>query len=172
VLGNTIDGSIASGDIVINNVAPAVAAGTQPAALADPAGIRFVDYCAATYANGGATDIVANVVLNGESVNLTNASGQGLAPAYYTFYNSVNVPDLFTGSTYPISITFGADGTQYAGVWIDFNQNGLSKEFEVIFVILFFRIILKHEQKIVKILRNVQSFLSISLRLQFTKGNF
>ena len=125
VLGNTIDGSIASGDIVINNVAPAVAAGTQPAALADPAGIRFVDYCAATYANGGATDIVTNVVLNGETINLTNGSGQGLAPAYYTYYNSVNVPDLFTGSTYPISITFGTDGTQYAGVWIDFNQNGL-----------------------------------------------
>jgi hypothetical protein len=79
-------------------------------------------YCTPSYSNGcGSTggDAVVNVTLN----TLTNASGCAAAP-YYTFYNSVTVPDIAQTIQQTISLTFGADGSQFAGVWIDYNQDG------------------------------------------------
>jgi hypothetical protein len=125
VIPNVVDASISAGDVSITESGGAVAPGTQPAALVNPAGNRFIDYCATTYANGCGTggDGMNNVVLNGNSINLANASGCPGAP-YYTFFNAVNKPDLFQGATYPISITFGSDGSQYSRVWIDFDNDG------------------------------------------------
>ena len=125
VIPNVVDASISAGDVSITESGGAVAPGTQPAALVNPAGNRFIDYCATTYSSGCGTgaDGMNNVVLNGNSINLANASGCPGAP-YYTFFNAVNKPDLFQGATYPISITFGSDGNQYSRVWIDFDNDG------------------------------------------------
>jgi hypothetical protein len=79
-------------------------------------------YCTPTYSSGcGSTggDAITNVVLN----NLTNASGCAATP-YYTFFNSVTIPDLQQTSTDTVFLTFGSDASQYSGIWIDYNQDG------------------------------------------------
>lgn len=80
-----------------------------------------ITYCTPTYASGPAlNDQIANVTLG----TLNNTSGASLSP-YYTFFNSVTIPDLLQTSTASVSITFGSDTNQWAAVWIDFNQNGV-----------------------------------------------
>ncbi len=76
-------------------------------------------YCQATYTNGpGTTDQIANVTLG----TLNNSSGASSSP-YYTFYNALTVPNLTEGTSNNVSVTFGSDGSQFAGVWVDFNNN-------------------------------------------------
>lgn len=79
-------------------------------------------YCTPTYSSGCGTgaDAITNVVLS----PLSNASGCAGTP-YYTFYNAVTVPDLYRGTGFAtVSVTMGSDGSQFAAVWIDWNQNG------------------------------------------------
>lgn len=124
VIGNIVDVSIASGDVTITASGGATSAPPYPAALVDPANNRFIDYCAPTYANGcGSGDPITNVALNGETINLANPTGCTPTP-FYTFYSGANQPDLLQGGVYSINITFGTDGNQWSGVWIDFDQDG------------------------------------------------
>lgn len=83
-------------------------------------------YCTPTYSSGGAGDGIANVVLG----TLSNNSGTTNNSPYYQNFTSqqptpIAIPNLMQGSSYPLAITFGSDGNQYNGVWIDFNQNGI-----------------------------------------------
>jgi hypothetical protein len=79
------------------------------------------NYCTPTYANGpGTTDRISNVTLG----TLNNSSVSSATP-YYTFYNSVTIPNLTQSSTASVSVTMGSDSNQYAGAWIDFNQDGV-----------------------------------------------
>jgi hypothetical protein len=81
----------------------------------------FVCYCAPTYTSGaGTTDGITNVNLN----TLNNTSTQNNVSPYYTFFNTVTVPSITQNATETISVTFGSDGSQFAGVWIDYNQDG------------------------------------------------
>lgn len=124
-IANLVDAKILAGDITITAAGGATAPGSQPAADVDPSGSRFIDYCQTTYTNGpGTTDNVTNVTLNGAAINLSNTTGSSASP-YYTFYNALNKPDLYQGGAYTVSVTFGTDATQWGGVWIDFNNNGL-----------------------------------------------
>ena len=76
-------------------------------------------YCAPTYSNGpGTVDQITNVTLG----TLNNTSGASTSP-YYTFYNAATIPNLAPSTTASVSVSFGSDGTQFAAVWIDFNQN-------------------------------------------------
>jgi hypothetical protein len=77
-------------------------------------------YCTPTYTSGcGSGDAITNVVLG----TLSNSSACTPSP-YYTFYNNVTVPNLQQTVQQTISISFGTDANQYAGVWIDYNQDG------------------------------------------------
>lgn len=77
-------------------------------------------YCAPTYSSGDAlNDQITNVTLG----TLNNTTGISASP-YYTFYNSVTIPNIYQNSTTTISVSFGSDSRQYTGVWIDYNQNG------------------------------------------------
>ncbi|GEP52134.1 hypothetical protein FNO01nite_28060 [Flavobacterium noncentrifugens] len=79
-------------------------------------------YCAPSFANGpGTTDGIANVSVG----TLNNPSTHNSTSPYYTFFTGVNVPDLYTTTTVNVSVTYGSDSTQYGGVWIDFNHNGV-----------------------------------------------
>ncbi|RYZ53739.1 MAG: T9SS type A sorting domain-containing protein, partial [Sphingobacteriales bacterium] len=83
-------------------------------------------YCNPTYVTGGTGDIVTNVVLGTLSNNSTALSNP---PLHYTDYTSqqpatIAIPDMEQGLSYPLTLNFGADGTQYHGVWIDFDQSG------------------------------------------------
>ena len=78
-----------------------------------------LSYCASTYTNGpGTADQITNVTLG----LLSNTSGASASP-YYTFYNALTIPNLQQSSTASIAVTVGSDGSQYVGVWIDFNQD-------------------------------------------------
>lgn len=83
-------------------------------------------YCTPTYFTGpGANDRITNVTLG----TLSNTSGASASP-YYTFYNSVTIPNIQQSSTANVSVSFGNDPNQYAGLWIDFNQNGIFESSE------------------------------------------
>ena len=85
-------------------------------------------YCTPTYSNGGTNDAIARVRLD----VLDNAT-TGNASPYYRDYASaqtgstatLQVPTLYAGTPTPLTLNFGSDGSQYNGVWIDFNQNGV-----------------------------------------------
>ncbi|RYZ56390.1 MAG: hypothetical protein EOP49_00480, partial [Sphingobacteriales bacterium] len=84
-------------------------------------------YCTPTYTNGGGTDNITNVVL-GTLSNNTDLAGN--PTPFYTNYSAqqpgtLAIPDLEQGMTYQASVTFGTHTTQYHGIWIDYNQNGL-----------------------------------------------
>ncbi|MFN3342097.1 MAG: beta strand repeat-containing protein, partial [Flavobacteriales bacterium] len=80
----------------------------------------FACYCAPTYTSGcGTGDAITNVTL----ADLNNASGCAASP-YYTFFNTVTVPALARTTQYTVNVSFGTDGSQFAGVWIDYNQDG------------------------------------------------
>lgn len=90
------------------------------------AGPSCLTYCTSTYSTGPSTgDQITNVTLG----ILNNPSGASASP-YYTFYNALTIPNLLQSSTASISITFGADGNQFAGVWIDFNQDSVFQSTE------------------------------------------
>ncbi len=125
VIGNLVDAKIVAGDMSFTAAGGATATGSQPSADVDPAGNRYIDYCTPTYSSGCSSgDEITNVSMNGASINLSNSSGCSASP-YYTYFSAVNKPDLFQGSTYNLSATFGSDGNQYLGVWIDFNNDGV-----------------------------------------------
>ncbi|NDP26323.1 MAG: choice-of-anchor D domain-containing protein [Flavobacterium sp.] len=99
--GSKSGGSGGNGQVIISWTAPAT-------------------YCAPTYTNGpGTVDQITNVTLG----TLNNNSGASSSP-YYTFFNSVTIPNLTPSTSASVSITMGSDTAQYAAVWIDFNQNG------------------------------------------------
>lgn len=105
-----IDGEITQINIGANAQFPTVTA---------PAGNREIrpSYCTTSYGSGCGTDFIANVVL-GSLSNPTGCTGP------LTFYNAVTIPNLTRGLSYPMSVTYGSDGSQFGRVWIDFNDDG------------------------------------------------
>ncbi|MFZ4542703.1 MAG: GEVED domain-containing protein [Saprospiraceae bacterium] len=76
-------------------------------------------YCSTTYSSGCSQgDQIANVVYSTLSNASTCTSGS------YTFYNSVNIPNITRSAANNISITFGSDANQFCAVWIDHNNDG------------------------------------------------
>lgn len=58
-------------------------------------------------------------------VQLKTLTNNTASSGGYTYYNSVNVPDLYQMETNDISTTFTShSGTLYGGIWIDYNNNG------------------------------------------------
>ncbi|MBO2008875.1 GEVED domain-containing protein [Hymenobacter negativus] len=76
--------------------------------------------------SGTGSDGITNVTLG----TLVSASSATNASPYYTDYSAaqtagtLQIPALFQGGTTSVSVTMGSDGTQYSGVWIDFDHSG------------------------------------------------
>lgn len=91
--------------------------------------ITYTGYCVPPANTQGCNgDNISSVALG----NLSDA-GAGLTctPQYATRENVQNaVPNLFQNSTMPMSVGVGNGGTEYVGVWIDFNQNGVFESTE------------------------------------------
>ncbi|MBL7964387.1 MAG: T9SS type A sorting domain-containing protein [Flavobacteriales bacterium] len=87
-------------------------------------------YCASTHASGCSGDQMANVVLN----TLVNATGTTVcnSPTRYQYFAGSPTTTLTAGSTYTLSITFGPDGNQYFGAWIDYDNDGVLAASEVL----------------------------------------
>jgi hypothetical protein len=93
---------------------------TANASLPAPA-----SYCASTHSSGCSGDNIARVVLN--TLDKTTGTACGVSAAYsdFTALTGTNTTTLTGGSSYPLSLTFGTDGNQYFGAWIDYNQDGV-----------------------------------------------
>ncbi|XZF13068.1 GEVED domain-containing protein [Chitinophagaceae bacterium MMS25-I14] len=83
-------------------------------------------YCIPTYTNGGVNDIITNVQLG--TLN-NNTAAAGNPTSHYTDFSlqqpgTLPIPSVSQGQTATLTLTFGSDGSQYNGVWIDFNQDG------------------------------------------------
>jgi hypothetical protein len=79
-------------------------------------------YCASTHSSGcGFGDEITLVVLN----TLNNPSG--CASSAYTYFPPTGsaTTTLTAGNTYTLSVSFGSDGNQYFGAWIDYNNDGV-----------------------------------------------
>jgi len=82
-------------------------------------------YCASTHASGCSGDNIARVVLN--TLDKTTSTTCGSTSAAYSNFSGNTGTDtttLLKGTTYPLSLTFGTDGNQYFGAWIDYNHDG------------------------------------------------
>ncbi len=81
-------------------------------------------YCASAATYSGDSEI-DNVVLNGNTVNISNST-VGVC-AQYTDFTALPAADVFPGGSYTVSVTAGTCGGNYtkgAKVFIDFNGNG------------------------------------------------
>lgn len=90
-----------------------------------PAAPAASSYCASTHANGCSGDNIARVVLN--TLDKTTGTTCGTTSAAYSNFSGqtgANTTTLTAGSTYTLSLTFGTDGNQFFGAWIDYNHNG------------------------------------------------
>ncbi|HBX50148.1 MAG TPA: hypothetical protein DEH02_03660, partial [Bacteroidales bacterium] len=82
---------------------------------------EFSCYCTPTYSSGGSSDYVTQVSFEG----LSQGTASNTSPYYINYTGTQNlVPDLTQSVSYNLSLTFGSDGNQYNGVWIDFDRDG------------------------------------------------
>jgi trimeric autotransporter adhesin len=79
-----------------------------------------LSYCLPTYVSGGGTDNITQVTLG----TLADVPPANTTPYYFNRTSVQNaIPNLTQGDVSSLSLTFGTDGTQYNGVWVDFNKN-------------------------------------------------
>lgn len=76
-------------------------------------------YCIPPASNCSFGDEILNVKLN----TLDNSSS-GCSGAGFTYYSSVAAPEVYIGASNPMSVRVSNGGTEYVGVWIDYNKNG------------------------------------------------
>ncbi|MGB4849336.1 MAG: GEVED domain-containing protein, partial [Saprospiraceae bacterium] len=81
-------------------------------------------YCASTHSSGCSGDNITNVSLGSISNPTTGCGGA----SHYTYFNPSTPTTTTTlsnaGSPYSLAVSFGTDGNQYFGAWIDYNQDG------------------------------------------------
>ncbi len=77
-------------------------------------------YCIPPNSNCNLDDVILNVTMGG----INNSSTCG-ANGYTNYASTVAPASVIAGGTYPMSVSVGPGGTEYVGVWIDFNVNGI-----------------------------------------------
>jgi subtilisin-like proprotein convertase family protein len=76
-------------------------------------------YCIPPSSNCSFDDVITNVTISGMSNNSTcSANGYG------DFTTSVLPGTFIAGAANPMSVSVGPGGTEYVGVWVDFNRSG------------------------------------------------
>ena len=80
-------------------------------------------YCASTHTSGCSGDDITNLVL-GTISNATTGCG---GASHYTYFNAGGSQTTSLAATVSntLTVSFGTDGNQYFGAWIDYNHNGL-----------------------------------------------
>ncbi len=93
---------------------------------------NYFNYCVPTYASGCAVDDIRNVTIKqGPLVLASNTSSCNGAP-YYTNYTGLTPASVAKGYSYSISVSFGTDGSQFFGAWIDYDNDGIFAPSEAI----------------------------------------
>jgi hypothetical protein len=125
VIPNIVDASISAGDVVITASGGATAPGTLPAALVNPAGERFIDYCTPIYSTGcTGSDRITAFSIN----TLSNASGTACSttpPGYISYPIGSFTTTLVAGTSYTANLSIGTGGAAGVAIFIDYNQNGV-----------------------------------------------
>lgn len=75
-------------------------------------------YCTPASTNCTSSDVITNVTIS--TINNTTTCGTAGYSAFTTPTATLN-----QAQSYPVSVTVGTGGTEYASIWIDYNQNGL-----------------------------------------------
>lgn len=129
-IGQTIDASIADGDIVITADAGATNPGGQPAAALNSVGTRTVGYCSSAATSAGDTDIgrvrlnTLDNVVGGDLPISDNAAATGT----YTDFTAVAPTTLQIGESYTLRVNaIDPSGSLFAAfltAFIDFNRDG------------------------------------------------
>jgi len=78
-------------------------------------------YCTPPSTNPNFSDHIMNVTFGG----INNSTGAGAANGYNDFTGSVAAAQVTQGMTYTASMTIANGGTEYGGIWIDWDQNGV-----------------------------------------------
>ncbi len=133
VSGTDVNGCIgtATASIVVNAAVVINSVSASPdnvciggsSTLTAAAGFSVGAYCASTHSSGCSGDDITNVSL-ASIVNPTTGCG---GAAHYTYFNSGGAQTTnldVTFGAYSLAVSFGTDGNQYFGAWIDYNQNG------------------------------------------------
>lgn len=128
-VGQTVDASITSGDIIITADAGAAAPGGQPNADLNPTGTRTVDYCTSSASSATSSDIgrvrVAGID-NAPANNLTPISNSSATGQYSNFTNLIGT--IRQGEPYLLTVniitSLATVSTTYVRAYIDLNQNG------------------------------------------------
>ena len=81
-----------------------------------------LSYCVSTHTSGCSGDNITLVVLD----NINNPTSGCGGVSRFTYFNGggAQTTSLTASSTYSLSVSFGSDGNQYFGAWIDYNQSG------------------------------------------------
>ncbi|MBC7382605.1 MAG: T9SS type A sorting domain-containing protein [Bacteroidia bacterium] len=110
IIADSVDAAVTG--IIVDGI-------SQTPSVTSPTGNRKIraPYCVPLYTSGCATDNIARVRL-GSIDNVTGCTGA------YTFYSNIAAPVLTQGNTYSLTLNYGSDGTQFAMVWIDYNNDG------------------------------------------------
>jgi hypothetical protein len=77
------------------------------------------------YCIPGTTSCTASDVITNVTVSTLNNNSTCSTNGYADYTTTVASTDLISGATLPMSVTVGPGGTEYVGVWIDYNQNGI-----------------------------------------------
>jgi len=92
--------------------------------LSDTSNIVNVTSVAPCYCTPGTTSCASNDMISNVTFAAINNNSQCSPNGYGNYTATVPTQVLSKGSTYPISVTVTNGGTEYVGVWVDFNQNG------------------------------------------------
>jgi GEVED domain len=110
--------------VVLSASSNTICAGVTNNLLANEA---LPTYCASTHTSGCSGDDILSLTLN-TLVNTNSACALSTStPPRYLYQSGGLAPttSLMAGNTYPITLSFGADGNQFFGAWIDYNQDGV-----------------------------------------------
>lgn len=82
-------------------------------------------YCIPTTTNGCASgDHITNVTFTSGGNPINNTTGACLTASYSDYTTTVSTAQVTQGDFVPVSVSVNNGGTEYAGAWIDYNQNG------------------------------------------------
>jgi len=76
-------------------------------------------YCTPGSTNNGAGDQILNVTFAG----INNSTGATGVSGYNDYTATVAAASVIQGASYPASMTINNGGTEYGGIWIDWDQN-------------------------------------------------
>lgn len=114
--------------IVVNSVSalPNSVCPNGNSVLTANAAFSIATYCQSTHTSGCSGDDILSITLNSLFTTASACGLTGSTPPRYLYSTGIGAPttSLTANSTYTVALSFGTDGNQYFGAWIDYNQNG------------------------------------------------